>query len=597
MSATHVERRAEGEKHHNPTLGRPPTASRRLHRTEVRFSISGPRRPFLAFVSPQIRSKTDHPRDRCTCATPWKETLVPLGTLYSRCLIPLSENVSFMATPPGFYGEFIMHKMVVVGASGAMILAALMLSTTSGQTQTQTNTQTAVQGQGQTQSTASSSTSYGTSASLSGADASNASLNAGSQNINFNYPATPSETKTKITNIPNVYAPGLAAAGSEVCLGSISAGGSGAGFGVTIGGTYVDRECQLRLNARTLAVLGYPVAARETMCLDPDVRQAMLAAGTPCAGDRYAYPPSGAYRRADVADPRNSNAAAPVQVEPAQIEPRQTVSAPESTSGPTPSATPGLQPGCRKEWRLFSGWYITCDGQGAAYQQTAETDPEQSEPPVQQAVRRKSAVAAKPAQTDQRKSVAASKPTQADQQKPTTAAKPAKSDPWKAMDPDADAVQAAQQKPTAAAKPAKSDPWKAVDPDTVQATQQKSSSAITQPTQTDPWKTASAAKSVQTDPAKVMAYAVPAADPAKATASAVPAADPAKAMASAVPAADPAKAMAVPAADPRKSKTKTSAAAKQKVSTSDSIPDQMSDEAPGCRNEYDIIGGWRKECN
>ena len=80
-------------------------------------------------------------------------------------------------------------------------------------------------------------------------------------------------------------------------------------FGLTIGGTIVDRECQLRLNARTLAVLGYPVAARETMCLDPDVRQAMLAAGTPCAGDRYAYAPSGAYRRADVADPRNSNAA------------------------------------------------------------------------------------------------------------------------------------------------------------------------------------------------------------------------------------------------------------------------------------------------
>ena len=90
------------------------------------------------------------------------------------------------------------------------------------------------------------------------------------------------------------------------------------------------------------------------------------------------------------------------------------------------------------------------------------------------------------------------------------------------MDPDADAVQAAKQKPTAAAKPAKSDPWKAADPDAVQATQQKSSSAITQPTHTDPWKTAGAAQSVQTDPPKVMAYAVPAADPAKAMASAVP---------------------------------------------------------------------------
>ena len=78
--------------------------------------------------------------------------------------------------------------------------------------------------------------------------------------------------------VPNVFAPGLAAAGSEVCLGSVSGGGSGSGFGVTIGGTFVDRECQLRLNARTLATLGYPVAARETMCLDEDVRRAMYAA-------------------------------------------------------------------------------------------------------------------------------------------------------------------------------------------------------------------------------------------------------------------------------------------------------------------------------
>src|SRR5271155_372219 len=39
-----------------------------------------------------------------------------------------------------------------------------------------------------------------------------------------------------IKNVPNVYAPGLAAAGSEVCLGSMSAGGAAAGFGLTVGG-------------------------------------------------------------------------------------------------------------------------------------------------------------------------------------------------------------------------------------------------------------------------------------------------------------------------------------------------------------------------
>ena len=60
------------------------------------------------------------------------------------------------------------------------------------------------------------------------------------------------------------------------CLGSVSGGGSGSGFSVMIGGTFVDRECQLRLNARTLATLGYSVAAREMMCLDEDVRRATL---------------------------------------------------------------------------------------------------------------------------------------------------------------------------------------------------------------------------------------------------------------------------------------------------------------------------------
>ena len=284
----------------------------------------------------QIRPKIDPFGHRCICNNTTATNRFLVGgttpTRLRRLFRIWQLHVLLGRILSGFAGS-IMNRTVVVGVGGAFALAAMMLSTTAGYTQTQTNTQSAIQGQ--TQSTASSSTSYGTSASGSAADASNASLNAGSQNgINFNSPAAPTNTTAKITNVPNVYAPGLAAAGSEVCLGSISAGGSGAGFGLTIGGTIVDRECQLRLNARTLAVLGYPVAARETMCLDPDVRQAMLAAGTPCAGDRYAYAPSGAYRRADVADPRNSRAAvAPVQVAPVQNEPRQTVSAPESTSG------------------------------------------------------------------------------------------------------------------------------------------------------------------------------------------------------------------------------------------------------------------------
>ena len=122
---------------------------------------------------------------------------------------------------------------------------------------------------------------------------------------------------------------GLAAAGAEVCLGSVSAGGSGAGFGVSIGGTYVDTECQLRLNARTLATLGYVVAAREEMCLDPQVRAAMLAAGSPCAADLGGH--AAPY---NALSSQSSYVAPPVQEASAQ--------------------------GCERRYQLFGGWYEVC---------------------------------------------------------------------------------------------------------------------------------------------------------------------------------------------------------------------------------------------
>ena len=85
--------------------------------------------------------------------------------------------------------------------------------------------------------------------------------------------------------VPTVYAPALAAAGYEVCLGSMSGGGSGGGFGFSVATTLEDRSCQSRLNAKTLATLGYAAAAREVMCQDPNIRSAMANAGTPCASD------------------------------------------------------------------------------------------------------------------------------------------------------------------------------------------------------------------------------------------------------------------------------------------------------------------------
>jgi hypothetical protein len=465
--------------------------------------------------------------------------------------------------------------------TGALGLAVLALSTGSGQTQTQTNSQTNSQTQGQAQS--SNSVSNASTSSGSVAASTNDALNAGSQNITFNNPAAPSTTTIK--NVPSVYAPGLAAAGSEVCLGSISAGGAGAGFGLTIGGTIVDRECQLRLNARTLAVLGYPAAARETMCIDPNVRQAMLAAGTPCAADRvvYApervgYAPSAAPQRV-VADPRNSRAA----VEPVQNQPPQTVAA----SDPTSSATPDLQPGCHREYQLFGGWYAVCDNaEVAAPQRTADADPAPDQPPVQQGVRRKSTTGAKsaqadqhkPTQADQHKALAAAKPMQAAQQKSVADAKPTVAAPWKTMDPmqadqpmaAAKPVQADQPKPLAAAKPVQADqpkPMAAAKPvqadqpkplaaaKPVQADQFRDRFTVVKPMQADQPKPLAAAKPMQADQSKTIAAAKPVqADQPKPLAAAKPVqADQPKPIAAAKPVQADGKAIAANQADQRKS--------------------------------------------
>jgi hypothetical protein len=161
--------------------------------------------------------------------------------------------------------------------------------------------------------------------------------------------------------LPNVYAPGLAAAGSEVCLGSMSAGGAAAGFGLTVGGTMVDQECQLRMNARTLATLGYAVAAREEMCVDPQVRTAMLAAGTPCAADRVAP----AQARAEYEAPVAQAAAA---------QPARDISVVAATTMPA---------GCHRQYQLLGGWYDVCPTPGHAVAASSEVVTADAAPPAE----------------------------------------------------------------------------------------------------------------------------------------------------------------------------------------------------------------------
>jgi len=70
----------------------------------------------------------------------------------------------------------------------------------------------------------------------------------------------------------------------DTCMGSSSVGAQGMAFGLSVGTTWRDHNCQRLKNARELAHMGYDNAAVALLCVDGDVRRAMTRAGTPCPG-------------------------------------------------------------------------------------------------------------------------------------------------------------------------------------------------------------------------------------------------------------------------------------------------------------------------
>jgi hypothetical protein len=78
-----------------------------------------------------------------------------------------------------------------------------------------------------------------------------------------------------VRNVPGIVAPGLAAAGLETCLGSVSGGGAFVGTGFSFGSTIPDPGCAARLDARTLWSFGLKKAAVARLCLNPDINRAM----------------------------------------------------------------------------------------------------------------------------------------------------------------------------------------------------------------------------------------------------------------------------------------------------------------------------------
>lgn len=91
-------------------------------------------------------------------------------------------------------------------------------------------------------------------------------------------------------------APGLAV-GGITCQGSVSAGAGGSGWGLAFGMTKMDRDCNLRENARIVGLMGEVPAAREIMCNVPEVRRAFATVGRPCAVDRRRAIATGSIRK------------------------------------------------------------------------------------------------------------------------------------------------------------------------------------------------------------------------------------------------------------------------------------------------------------
>lgn len=82
--------------------------------------------------------------------------------------------------------------------------------------------------------------------------------------------------------VATAYAAPLTAS-NGTCMGSSSAGGQGAAFGLSIGTTWTDNNCDIRYDAEALRAAGLPGAAQARLCQKAEIAKAMDAAGTPCS--------------------------------------------------------------------------------------------------------------------------------------------------------------------------------------------------------------------------------------------------------------------------------------------------------------------------
>lgn len=136
----------------------------------------------------------------------------------------------------------------------------------------QLNVQKQLQGQGQHQSNRATSSS----------DSVSSVGNSGNSSVSLN------EYHPKQN--PGASAPSFIGAGGngDSCTQMQGGGFSNSVFGLALGITHDEDDCNRRKDARHLWDMGFKDASRERMCQDSDTREAMLIAGTPCNADKPA---------------------------------------------------------------------------------------------------------------------------------------------------------------------------------------------------------------------------------------------------------------------------------------------------------------------
>jgi hypothetical protein len=127
----------------------------------------------------------------------------------------------------------------------------------------------------------------------SNAAANNQASNAGNaQQVTLNS-TVPAHTTADVKTVAQINAPALTTTLTDTCMGSSSMSGTGMGWGISIGSTWEDRNCNRRLYAREVASLtGDREAARAVLCGDEMVRKAFEEVGRPCPTPQAAQGPA-----------------------------------------------------------------------------------------------------------------------------------------------------------------------------------------------------------------------------------------------------------------------------------------------------------------